>query len=481
MIGILPVAGSLAQDRLGMVNSNYAGLNGLNINPSSASNSFNYYEFQLLGGGIFFDNNYIYIPRKENRLKEKINLTRRAFILDFPGFYDDDYIFSDRHDPIPKNGFTDVKIIGPGIMYSANSNAFAVQLANRFLTLAGKVPHNISKLAYEHWHYPPYHGVRFLNENHFTIQSASWLELGLTYARLFEFSRELNISAGITAKRLWSYHGINISSNMLDYMFTNSDTLYVYQFDGKTSIALPFDLESNQFKGIRELFQGKGLAFDLGFTIVKKITNGHKYHSSKHNYAPYYYRFGLSLLDIGMIRYNRNARSLKYINASGQWTSMDNSRFENINTTINNMVEALGSADNYIIESESFSMWLPSSLSMQFDYAPGNDFFVNIVWIQHFRFSTDQLSRPSLIGLAPRFENKLFEMAVPLALVRYHEPRIGLALRLGFLTVGTDRLGAFFGMNDFEGFDIYFSMKYGFCKKHYQNSFNRFEQCTAFF
>lgn len=465
-----------------MSTGNYAGLNGLFINPSSISNSKKYLDIQLASGSIFFDNNFIYIPREDNRIQEKMNLTRRAFILDFPGFYDDDYIFSDRYDTDPVMGYSDIRLSGPGIMYSSNGHAFALQLTNRFILSGNRVPYDISKLAYEHRHYPPFHGIRFTNENRFAIGSASWMELGLTYSRSFDYGREFKISTGINAKRLWGYHGMGISSNTFDYMFTNSDSLNVYRFDGKAGLALPFDFESNEFLGANNLFQGRGFAFDLGFTIIRRNASGYNNDgATKHSYTPYQYRFGISLLDVGLIRYNKNAKSMLFSNASGQIAGMDSLGFASINSIINEILLAFDNDENPVVQSGSFNIWLPSALSLQFDYSLGSDFYLNAFWIQNLALSQDQILRPSQISLIPRYESKLFEVAVPLALFRYQEPRIGIAFRIGYLTVGTDRLGALFGFNDFEGFDFYLSIKAGLCKKQYQKEYNRFERCNTFF
>ena len=51
-------------------------------------------------------------------------------------------------------------------------------------------------------------------------------------------------------------------------------------------------------------------------------------------------------------------------------------------------------------------------------------------------------------------------------------PRIGLAARFWFFTIGTDKLLGFFNLTDFTGMDIYMSIKLNFLKGRCKSSSN---------
>jgi hypothetical protein len=472
----------LAQDRLGQSTGNYAGLNGVFLNPSSISNSKKYLDINIASGGFFFANNFIYVSKEDNYLDRKMNFARRAMKLEFPGFYDEDYFFSDSYDPEPKMGYSDLRLTGPSVMYSYNGHAFAIQFSNRFIVSGQGIPYDVAKFAYERRHFPALHETRFSHDRSFSAGSASWAELGLTFAKSFDYNRDLKITAGISIKRLWGFHAILMVSDQLDYTFRNSDTIDVHNFSGQMAIALPLSFENSEFMGVKQLVQGRGFGFDAGITIVKKHGNGRNHHGTiRHVYEPYQFRFGISLLDIGSLHYARNAKSLLFDNAGGRWAGLDSLNLRSINKLIEEMATAIGNGSGMMNEENSFNLWLPSTLSMQFDYHLGKDFYIQALLMQSLRFSKNQLVRPSQLSLIPRFEKHLFEVAFPLTLFRYQDPGIGISVKLGYITLGTDKLGAFFGLSDLNGVDFYFSLSAGLCKNNYQKAYDKYEKCHTFF
>src|SRR5689334_572121 len=54
-----------AQEMFGIANSNYAGTNGISLNPSSMVSSRLKLDVNILTLGSSFDNNYIYEPKSE--------------------------------------------------------------------------------------------------------------------------------------------------------------------------------------------------------------------------------------------------------------------------------------------------------------------------------------------------------------------------------------------------------------------------------
>lgn len=435
----------------------------------------------LVGGVVSMDNNYIYIPQKDNYLGGKMHIARQAFKLDLPGYYDEDYVFTDRYDPSPKRGHVDIRLMGPGAMYSVKGHAFAVQFSSRLVVSANQVPFDVAKFTYERRHYPELHGNSFVHNKAFSLGSASWSELGLTYARAFDNTRNLKISTGLTVKHLWSYHGLSMHSSQLEYQFLNSDSLEVFHFSGAVGISMPVGFQNNSLPGFKDVIQGKGKSFDAGITIIKKQKNGsYSRHRPRHEYFPYDFRLGISLVDIGKIQYNRNASLLSFEKVKGSWTGLDSLGIESTDHFIHEVLSTFD-ADNDIDQKQVFDLWLPASLSIQFDYNIDNRFYIHSYWIQGFRFSKHQLTIPPLLNISPRYENRYFELALPLTLLHYREVRAGLAFRAGFFTIGTGRLGALFGFNEFEGFDLYFSIKGSLSKKHFQKKHNRYNYCHSFF
>jgi len=79
---------------------------------------------------------------------------------------------------------------------------------------------------------------------------------------------------------------------------------------------------------------------------------------------------------------------------------------------------------------------------------------------QRLPLSDYMVKRPNQISITARYETKNFEVALPYSLYDYYRHRLGLSIRYGILTVGSDMIGPFTGMFDAYGFDVYLGIKW---------------------
>jgi hypothetical protein len=108
----------------------------------------------------------------------------------------------------------------------------------------------------------------------------------------------------------------------------------------------------------------------------------------------------------------------------------------------------------------SFYMWLPSALSIQFDYHYSKNWYVNTSLIYGFDLSPACVSRPAEIAITPRYESRGFEANLPVSLYDWNKLRIGLSLRYYYVTIGTEKIGEFFRISNFTGLDFYIAMNF---------------------
>jgi hypothetical protein len=105
---------------------------------------------------------------------------------------------------------------------------------------------------------------------------------------------------------------------------------------------------------------------------------------------------------------------------------------------------------------------LPTFASVQFDYNVwASRFYVNATIIQGLpvpkrRFG---LRHANSLSVTPRFETYFFEFAMPFSLYEYRYPQLGAALRLGPITLGSDKLLSWIKSDNLYGADIYFHLK----------------------
>ena len=55
------------QEMLGIMNSSYSGITGATLNPAVTVTSPYYFDFNIVSGDVFFENNYLYLAKEEYR------------------------------------------------------------------------------------------------------------------------------------------------------------------------------------------------------------------------------------------------------------------------------------------------------------------------------------------------------------------------------------------------------------------------------
>jgi hypothetical protein len=109
-------------------------------------------------------------------------------------------------------------------------------------------------------------------------------------------------------------------------------------------------------------------------------------------------------------------------------------------------------------------MFLPTAISLQFDYCIRPRIYLNASVIQAMPLSKRAIVRASQFAVAARYETRRLEIALPLTLYEYKAPHLGIAIRYKFFVIGTDRLGSFSGLWDTTGYDLYFGFKLNTCE-----------------
>lgn len=459
-----------------LVTSDYSGLARSFINPASMVHSRKFLDVYLAGGSVFAYNNYLYIPANDyspGRLRN----------FNFPVYPESGKQFLDDYNTADKNAFVNLRATGPSAMINVNRHSIAFQHNYRLVLSADRLPFDAAKFMLEGLDYEPQQNIRFTNSDDFTIGSLGWAEAGISYAYMFYKFNDVNVSAGITLKRLWAYHGIFLNSSYADYMTPDSDTLIIYRLDASGGFSLPLNYGNNNFQGFTDPFRGRGFAFDIGISWVRTLgTQSTRIHRKicEYPYEPYLYRIGLSLLDFGRISFDRNLQTMLFSNIDTVWTGISSLTFENLDAILGDISAGLGGSPDALLTDGPLRIALPSAISLQFDYNFQNNFIVNALIVQDLPLLNNRIARPSYISIAPRYSTRLYEVSLPFSLYRYREPRLGAAFRYMFLTVGTENLGGFLGFSDFYGLDFYFAVQLGLFKGDCGRRFGGIEQCPSF-
>jgi hypothetical protein len=456
---------AFSQEMLGATLGNYSGVNGIQLNPSSMLGSKAYLDINLLSADAFLQNNYLYMARKEYNLT---GLFKAGYELpSHPEEYGTEsrnfYTFSNRG---TVSDYVQVRVNGPGAMFVYGDHAFAITTSARSIQSAKNVPHEIANFAYLGLNYVPQHNINYKDDKPFRIGSMAWTEIGLSYAYTVYSRNHDQLSAGITVRRLFGYAGIYLKSSSADYNVHDDSTIAVRNFSGEMGYSLPLNYDDNSIWNDK-LVKGGGFSGDIGFTYTRLASVHTEDFFSRpcaQRYNDYLYRIGVAIIDVGAIRFKSHAEKYAIDNRASYWDDVNDFKFRNIHQFMDTVSYKFYGSNTAAYEGSSFYMWLPSALSVQFDYHCSKNLYVNASLLYGFDLGPAAVSRPAQLSVTPRYETRTFEVSVPLSLYNWEKPRIGLAMRYYFVTVGTEKIGQFFNVSNFTGMDLYFAVHFTFDK-----------------
>lgn len=464
-----------AQEMLGTTLGNYSGVNGIQLNPASMLSSKSYLDINLIGADVFFDNNYLYLDKKQYRFT-------KFFLSSFEVPEGDGETTTVSGLKLVqdigksnKNAYQQFRVNGPGAMLVVGKHAFGLTTGVRSVISMKNLPYDLANFAYFGLTYTPQQDINFQHDRSARGAAMTWAEIGLTYATDLYKRNFSRISAGISVRRLFGYAGFYAKINDADYLVPNDTTLVINNLNVEMAYSLPMDYNVNEYWN-ESFFKGGGFGFDLGVTYTRYSriqSNGYFNHLCAQSYEDYIYRLGIALIDIGAIRFKEHAQTMAIENRGSTWMNVNQVRFTSISQFADTLSWKFYGDNTSAYTGDKFYLWLPAALSIQFDYHYYRNWYVNGSLIYGISMAPGALTRPAQISVTPRYETNWFEANLPLSLYDWSLPRIGLSLRFYYLTVGTEKLGQFFNFRNFSGMDFYFSIHYFFekgkCRKQKQD------------
>lgn len=436
-ISLLCVSSIFSQENIGIANSNYSPTSSVLLNPSSIGDSKVLWEVNLVGISAFVDNNYIFLPKNQFSLPSAI---RDPASIPDP---------LDKFTSSDKNGYLDASIHGPSVVFNVGKHAFGFNTQIRTVLDARNVPFNLSKFIFEGFKYLPQRGIEYDGSN-IKINTMSWAEVGINYAYIFKQRKNEQYIGGVSLKRLIgiTHGGANIKD--VSYSVPDTSDINFTNLDAKYGFTAP------------AFNSGSGWSLDLGFTYKKTLDFIDHYvpysRNSNCRKSDYKYKLGVSLLDLGWINFNSGAFYGEIDNDSGIWRDYSDTDFGEADENDARIRESFPNIEN---QQNSYRAFLPTALSIQYDYNFENGFYLNGTVVQNLSFFNQLgVNRQNLLAITPRLELPRFEVSLPVSLRRYTSPSLGLAVRLwNNIIIGTDRLGPLLFNVDVYGMDIYFSLK----------------------
>lgn len=450
-----------AQEMLGLTLSSFNGINTTFINPALATGSRAYLEVNILSGNTFFENDIYYFNAAGEITKN--------FLKGEPGLYDGSFKYDRAYnyfdDETEKSFVANARILGPSLMIQSGKHAFALTTSVRSLQSGTNIPYEIPIIAYEEISFERYHHIEFDDYN-INMIGMTWSEIGLNYAYDFYDQYNNKLTLGIGVKGLFGMQAAYVRSRNLNYIIIDENTINIINMDSEFGYSLPIDNETNSFSH-DPVFRGYGLGGDIGLVYTrKKSTINYKgeYRICAKPYHDYIYRIGISLLDFGSIAFKNNSELHQFNNVNQYWEEFDTIQFISFEQSMRSYSDVFyGDPDSSFV-SNKISIGLPTAISLQFDYHINNNYYVSFAWVQPIRIVANTIWRPAQLAIIPRYENRFFGFSLPVSIYNYSKPRIGMAIRVYSLSIGTDNLSSWFHSNEFTGADIYFSFSFSLQK-----------------
>ena len=465
-----------AQYITGATMGSYSGVNSGIVNPALMTNSRYYVDANVFSTGFFVQNNYAYLSRDEYRFSN--------FLL--PGYqyplHDKDYGQGERpaytlENKNRKDIHSNYMVMGPSVMVAVNDHAFAFHTNFRQMNTLRDLPYDMANYFYYSLDYKPQHGYEYEHRDPIKFATLTWSEIGFSWAYMFHKYDRDRWSLGVSAKFLLGHAGGYVYMDNLTYFTPDDNNVYVRNMNGEAAYSLPIDYATNEVSGSK--FKGYGMGFDLGVSYIHTV-KGHsniKYRRlCQQRYEEYKFKFGLSLMDIGWIRFNDEAMKYHYDNVSGAWEQVDTLKqyYDNLAFISEDVNSRFFEDPDDALVANKFSMYLPTSLGMQLDYRLRKNWFVSSSVRLPISYAKGQLRSPAGFMVSPRLETQVFEIGMPFTLYDFQQPMLGAYLRFYNFTVGTDNLSGFLNLTNHYGFNVYFSFKISLIKNHCKRKLPRF-------
>ena len=299
------------------------------------------------------------------------------------------------------------------------------------------------------------------------VTANAWSEVGLSYGYVLLDKGKHFVKAGITAKYLAGVANAYVNINKLNATLTQDQStqdVFLNNTTGGLEIGTA-GVSLDNFD-ISELtaFKSTGFGADLGLIYEYRpgATAGEKKSGNQ-----YKFKLGLSLTDIGSIKYEKNmANSGGYkIDITGTEAL---SLKELSEQPIDNIKDYLDSKPQFFSQQNSsgntYNVSLPSMLNLDVDYKIAKGIYlngaanVNLVGVsQNKAFNNRYFDTYSV---TPRIESKSFGIFVPVSYNALTDMNAGLALKVGPLFLGSGSIITA-AMSESKQADFFFGLRFG--------------------
>jgi outer membrane protein OmpA-like peptidoglycan-associated protein len=434
---------SFCQEYMPFAQSSYAGVSGIMLQPASIADSRYQFDMVLFGGNLQATNNYLALKRegfyKFSNYGDSL-------------FWDENLVWHQNNKN--KFGYLSTGIMLPSFMVNISENAaFAFTTTSRSIVNFDNVTEDLATLIAEDFDYDDLIGKQISNKD-LNIRSQFWTEFALTYAQIIPLETSNHfLKGGLTLKYLQGTAAGYLSSPdfnfKLDYseeltpdILSISNSRMNYGIAGNT--ANIEEVSPGDIADMLDFVSDPGFGMNIGFVYeYRPDIDKYKYNMDgregllRPDQNKYLLRIGVSLVDIGSLKYAKTNNSQDFTANTISW-DMRETNIESIDDLNNVLKDKFDFREDV---QESFKMSLPTALNVDIDYLLAKDLYINfnpyisLIKAASLKTKTHYFST---FSLTPRYDLKWFGAALPIQMDQFGRMKTGLALRLGPLWIGSN-------------------------------------------
>lgn len=312
-----------------------------------------------------------------------------------------------------------------------------------------------------------------LRDQNVNISSMVWKEYKLNYGQVLLDKGEHFLKMGVGVKLLQGVSSVYMYSNDINYGLNNKDTSFLLQGDFSYGYSSNLDKEKVNFgKELKGSASKLGVGFDLGFVYEWRPDHEeYKYEMDgetglwRKDKNKYKARVGVSLLDIGGMRFTKGGYSRNF--TVNETNPFDLRVFENAKDleSTDRILDSLIRFDPDWSEKqgtgESYYHNLPTALSVQAGYQIWKDFNVDVTGIVNLlsRKNESRVRIANQITVTPSYDFAWAGVHLPISYNSFSGFKAGIATRLGPITIGVTDFKSLFATGKLRGAEVYAGLR----------------------
>ena len=433
VVSLLFATPSIAQSYFGLNMDNYAGIQGVLLNPAELGNSRMATEINLGSASTFLSNDYLTVGATTD------------LIEDFDAYWEDNVTRNPQSDN--RLDFN-LDIVGPSLMFRTSPKsgiAFHTRARGMYRVdnFSGQLLEGIQD------DFSAFDSFDFDMQNHRSFLH-TYLEAGFSFGTVMIEGLQSQLKVGGTVKYLQGVGASYTSSESLSGSYNAGTDRVNFNGDFVYGSTTDFYYDEVSFGDLTS-----GIGFDIGVVWewwAKELPDSPLL-------PPYRLKLAASITDIGGIGYDAADQGSYLVSGTLRADELEGEDVEYILEGNFDGTETTTTVD----------AGLPTSLNLMADLRMTGKLYLSAVLNKSLRSRDDLFSSslPTVVAITPRLQTKWLGLYTPVVFGGYEGPTVGAGLRFWLLTVGSGSVLTDLVLGDSSySTDVYVGLKLPFYRRH---------------